>query len=45
MSKELVGRSHPEGSGQQLDVQMDASDKWCSSGICTGPSDVQHFHQ
>jgi len=32
VAKELVGRSQPEGSGQWLDVQMDAGDKWCPSG-------------
>jgi len=35
LDKELVGRSHPEGSGQWLYVQMDARDKWCPSGVCT----------
>ena len=38
VAKELVGRLQPEGSGQQLDVQMDASDKGCPSGVCTGTS-------
>ena len=36
MAKELVGRSQPEGSGQGLDVQMDAGGKWCPSGVRTG---------
>ena len=40
MDKELVGRLHPEGSGQQLDVQMAAGDKWCPSGVCTGTGAV-----
>ena len=40
VGKELVGWSHPEGSGQQLDVQMENSDKWCPSGVCTGTSTV-----
>jgi len=36
MDKELVGWSQPEGSGQWLDVQMDAGDKCCTSGVHTG---------
>ena len=36
--EELVGWSHPEGSGQRLNVQMEISDKWCPSGVCTGTS-------
>jgi len=36
VAKELVGRSQPEGSGQELNIQMDAGDKWCPSGVCTG---------
>ena len=36
MDKELAGWSQPEGSGQQLDVQMDSSDKWCPSGSVLG---------
>ena len=36
MAKELFGRSHPEGSSQWLDVQMEAGDKWCPSGVHTG---------
>jgi len=35
MAKELVGKLQPEGSGQQLDVQMDAGDKWCPTGVRT----------
>jgi len=35
VDKELVGWLQPEGSGQRLDVQMDASEKWCSSGVHT----------
>ena len=33
MNKKLIGRSQPEGGGQRLNVQMDASDKWCPSGV------------
>jgi len=40
VAKELVGRSQPEGSGQRLEAQMDAGDKWCPSGVCTGPGAV-----
>jgi len=40
LSEELAGWLHPEGSGQQLDVQMEISDKWCRSGVCTGTSTV-----
>jgi len=36
VTKESVGRSHPEGSGQKLHVQMDDHDKWCPSGVRTG---------
>jgi len=32
--------SQPEGSGQRLDVQMDASDKWFPSGVHTGTGAV-----
>jgi len=35
VDKELVGILQPEGSGKWLDVQMDASDKWCPSGVRT----------
>jgi len=40
VAKELVGRSQPEGSGQWLDVQMNAGDKWCPSGVRSGRSAV-----
>ena len=40
MDEELVGRSQPEGSGQQLDVQMDAGDKWYPSVVHSGTSPV-----
>jgi len=40
MVKELVGWSHPEDSGQWLDVQMEISDKWCPSGVRTGTGAV-----
>jgi len=40
VDEELVGWSHPEGGDQQLDVQMQISDKWCPSGVCIGTSTV-----
>ena len=40
MAKELVGRSQAEGSGERLNVQVAAGDKWCPSGVCTGTGDV-----
>ena len=40
MDKELVGSSQPEGSGQWLNVQTDAGDKWCPSGVHTGTGTV-----
>ncbi|KAJ7395481.1 rna-directed dna polymerase from mobile element jockey-like [Pitangus sulphuratus] len=36
VEEELVGWSHPEGSGQWLKVPRDISDKWCPSGACIG---------
>ncbi|TRZ07630.1 hypothetical protein HGM15179_019480, partial [Zosterops borbonicus] len=36
VDKELVGWSHPEGSGQQLRVPIDISEEWCPSGIFIG---------
>jgi len=36
VAKELVGMSQPEGSGQQLNIQMDTGDKWCPSGSVLG---------
>jgi len=33
------GRSQ-RGSGQRVGFQMDAGDKWCPSGVCTGTSAV-----
>lgn len=35
MDDELIGWSHPDISGQQLDVQMGIGDKSRSSGIHT----------
>ena len=45
VAKELVGRSQPDGDGQWLDVQVNASEEWCPSGVRTGTSVVQYFDQ
>jgi len=36
----LGGKSQPEGSGQWLDIQIDACDKGDPSGVHTGTSAV-----
>ncbi|PKU34758.1 rna-directed dna polymerase from mobile element jockey-like [Limosa lapponica baueri] len=36
VDEELVEWSHPEGSGQWLNVQMENSDKWCPQGPILG---------
>ena len=43
--QELVGRSQPKGSGQQLNVQMETSDEWSPSGVRTGTGAVQYIYQ
>ena len=45
VDKELIGMSHPEGSGQRLNVQMEIGDKWCPLGVHTGTGAVPYFHQ
>ena len=40
MDEELVGWSHPEGSGQWLNIQMEISDKQCPAGVRIGTSTV-----
>jgi len=45
VAKELLGRSQPEGCGQQPDVQMNNGHKWCPSGVRTGTGAVEYFHQ
>ena len=40
VDKELVGWSQPEGSGQQLNVEMEIGDKWCPSGVLVVTSTV-----
>jgi len=36
VDKELAGWSHSRSCGQQLDVQVETSDEWCSSGVGVG---------
>jgi len=45
VDKELVGWSQAKGSGQRLNVQMETSDEWSPSGVCTGTGAVQYIHQ
>ncbi|GAB0188303.1 mitochondrial enolase superfamily member 1 [Grus japonensis] len=45
VDKELAGWSHSKNCGQQLNVQVENGDKWCSSGVGTGTSTVQHLCQ
>jgi len=42
--KELAGQSQSKSCGQLLDVQVETSDEWCSSGVSTGTGTVQHFY-
>ena len=35
--------SHPDGSGQWPNVQMEISDECCPSGVCIGTSTVNMF--
>jgi len=42
--KELVGWFQPKACGQQLSVQVEAGDKWCSPGVCLGTGSFQHLH-
>jgi len=43
VEKELAGWAHSKTCGQQLNVQVDTSDKWRSSGVGTGTSGVNIF--
>jgi len=36
VDKELSGWSHSKSCGQRLDVQVETSDKWHSSGVGSG---------
>ena len=40
VDKELAGQSHSENCVQQLDVQVETSDEWCSSGVGIGTGAV-----
>jgi len=40
VDEELVGWSHPEGSGRWLNVQIEVDDKWCLSGVRAGTGTV-----
>ena len=43
VGEELVGWMHPEGSRQQLNVQMEISGEWCPSEVCAGTSTLQYL--
>ncbi|GAB0190132.1 mitochondrial enolase superfamily member 1 [Grus japonensis] len=45
VDKELAGWSHSKSCGQQLNVQVENGNEWCSSGISTGTGTVQHAIQ
>ncbi|GAB0178700.1 mitochondrial enolase superfamily member 1 [Grus japonensis] len=40
VDKELAGWSHSKSCGQRLNVQVETSDEWCSSGVGTGTGTV-----
>ena len=40
VDEDLARWSHPESSGQQLNVRMEISAEWCPSGVRTGTSIV-----
>ncbi|GAB0183263.1 hypothetical protein GRJ2_000791600 [Grus japonensis] len=40
VDKELAGWSHPKSRSQWLNVQVETSDKWCSSGAGIGTGTV-----
>ncbi|GAB0175513.1 hypothetical protein GRJ2_000016500 [Grus japonensis] len=43
VDKKLAGWSHSKSCGQQLNVQVENGDEWCSSGVSTRTSTVQHL--
>ena len=43
VDKELAGWSRSKSCGQWLDVQVETSDEWCSSGVSMGTSAVQYL--
>jgi len=40
VNKELAGWSHSKSCSQWLNVQVETSDEWCSSGVSTGTGAV-----
>ena len=40
VDKELAGWLHSKSCGQQLDVQVENSNEWCSSGVGFGTSTI-----
>lgn len=45
MDEELVVRLYLENDGRWLNVQVEISDKWCTSGVETGTHAVLCLHQ
>ncbi|GAB0182274.1 mitochondrial enolase superfamily member 1 [Grus japonensis] len=45
VDKELAGRLHSKSCGQRLNVQVENSDEWRSSGVGAGTGTVQHLRQ
>ena len=43
LDKELAGWSYTESCSQQLNVQVEPSDEWCSSGISVGTGVIKHL--
>jgi len=40
VSKQLAGWSQSKSCSERLDVQVETSDEWCSSGVGTGTGAV-----
>jgi len=45
VDKEWVGWSQPDGCGQRLYVQVEASNEWCPLGVNIGISALHHLDQ
>lgn len=45
LDKELAGWSHSKSYGQRLDVQVETSDEWHSSGVGVGVGAIQYLCQ
>jgi len=43
VDNELAGWLHARSCGQQLDVQAETSDEWCSLGVSAGTSALPHL--